>query len=442
MNLYSFLRPIVIFSLRIFFRKITVYGLENIPDKGPVIFVSNHPNTLIDPLMVASRLPTQTHFLANASIFTNGLMKFLLRKMNTIPVYRQEDRKNGYNGDNQAIFRDCFTLLNQDGRILIFPEGTSIYERRLRTIKTGTARMALGALQANGFQKDIAIVCVGLFYSSPEHFRSEVLVNFSKPLSTLAYKELFDENPDYAYQILTGDIRHGILSEVVHLQVPEYDHFMEGLLEIQSNESIEHKNLSEREKFEEKQEIINNIQDWAAEHPDETLELKIKWEQYQYDLQKLKLKDEYIASSTGLKNLKNKQLKMGFFLSMSIPFFLIGLIINYIPFLLPGTLAKKLTPYREYRSSIKLMSGLFIFTTYYILTGFLVLYLTKLWWAVPLYLFVAMTSGLFAFRYSEIFTQWKELKRIFLNLYTNRSRISMIKKQRSFLINQLKTILS
>jgi 1-acyl-sn-glycerol-3-phosphate acyltransferase len=47
---------------------------------GPVLLCINHPNNLIDSLLVGSVLPRKVHYLATAALFRNPLIaRFLLR---------------------------------------------------------------------------------------------------------------------------------------------------------------------------------------------------------------------------------------------------------------------------------------------------------------------------------------------------------------------------
>ena len=63
------------------------------------------------------------------------------------------------------------------GCIYIAPEGTSVVERRVRTIKTGTARIALSAENKSDFNLGTTIIPVGLSYTAPLNFQNEVLLN-------------------------------------------------------------------------------------------------------------------------------------------------------------------------------------------------------------------------------------------------------------------------
>ena len=53
-----------------FYRRIEVLGLENVPDRGAVIFAGNHPNALIDGLLLIGLVDrSPIHFLGNAKLW-------------------------------------------------------------------------------------------------------------------------------------------------------------------------------------------------------------------------------------------------------------------------------------------------------------------------------------------------------------------------------------
>ena len=53
---YRILRRLAYFSVRIFFRRIEVEGVENVPATGPVLLVPNHPNAIVDALVIVISL--------------------------------------------------------------------------------------------------------------------------------------------------------------------------------------------------------------------------------------------------------------------------------------------------------------------------------------------------------------------------------------------------
>lgn len=172
----STLRAFFTWVLELFFRRIEIAGLSNIPAHGPVLFVINHPNALIDPLLVLCYAPRAVSFLAKEPLFRMPVIGWFVRAMDAIPVYRVQDAADM--SKNRTTFRRAREILERDGAIAIAPEGASHSESRLRPFKTGAARIALGA----GTTAPVAIVPVGLDYSDKMKFRSSVLVYFGEPL--------------------------------------------------------------------------------------------------------------------------------------------------------------------------------------------------------------------------------------------------------------------
>src|SRR6266404_1415889 len=168
------------FALRVYFRRIEIIGVEHVPLKSPVIFVLNHPNALVDPVFLFCLAPRRVSFLAKAPLFRMPVLGFFIRALDSLPVYRRKDEGEDVSR-NEATFVAARTLLAGGGTIGICPEGVSHSERRLLPIKTGAARIALGAV-ATGEVADLKIVPADLHYTSKTQFRSGVLLYFGKPI--------------------------------------------------------------------------------------------------------------------------------------------------------------------------------------------------------------------------------------------------------------------
>ena len=160
---------------RVFFKRIDIVGLERVPAGVPVIFAVNHPNALIDPLFLLCFAPRPVSFLAKAPLFTMPVIGWFVRGLDSIPVYRKEDKVPG--GSNEETFARARAVLARGGAIAIFPEGTTHSDPRLRELKTGAARIALGASMER-----IAIVPVGLYYTSKQTFRSSAVMQLGDPI--------------------------------------------------------------------------------------------------------------------------------------------------------------------------------------------------------------------------------------------------------------------
>src|ERR1043165_3629953 len=160
---------------RVFFKRIDVVNAERIPAGVPAIFAVNHPNALIDPLFLLCFAPRPVSFLAKAPLFTMPVIGWFVRGLDSIPVYRKEDKVPG--GSNEETFARARAVLARGGAIAIFPEGTTHSDPRLRELKTGAARIALGASMER-----IAIVPVGLYYTSKQTFRSSAVMQLGDPI--------------------------------------------------------------------------------------------------------------------------------------------------------------------------------------------------------------------------------------------------------------------
>ena len=170
-----FLTALFRLLLRIFFRRIEVAGLENVPDDRPVIYAVNHPNGLVDPLFILCFAPRPISFLAKAPLLRTPVIGYLVRTFESVPVYRKQDNTTGTNEETFSIARG---ILRRGGSIAIFPEGTTHSDSRLRNLKTGAARIAIGAALPS-----VVIVPAGIYYTEKQTFRSKALVVFGPPLA-------------------------------------------------------------------------------------------------------------------------------------------------------------------------------------------------------------------------------------------------------------------
>ena len=175
----GFLRAFFTRALSIFFRKVEVGGASRVPAQGPVIFVANHPNALVDPLLLLCFAPRAASFLAKAPLFSMPFVGFFTRIF-AIPIYRQQDSPADLS-KNRETFESARKLLSSGGTLALFPEGASHHEPSLLPMKTGAARIALGAAAELG--GPLSIVPAGLYYTWKQRFRSSALVLFGDPIA-------------------------------------------------------------------------------------------------------------------------------------------------------------------------------------------------------------------------------------------------------------------
>ncbi|MBS1794679.1 MAG: 1-acyl-sn-glycerol-3-phosphate acyltransferase [Acidobacteria bacterium] len=237
--LRQLLHAAISIALRLFFRRIETVDVERVPLDEPLIFVLNHPNGLIDPALIFVSLPRRVSFLAKSTLFRIPVGGRIVRALEALPVYRRIDA-DGEMAKNLETFRRCRELLAQNRCIAIFPEGLSHDETKLKPIKTGAARIALGALSVEEGEEEkrrkgeeernsltsenrtndigLKIMAVGLFYTSKTAFRSEVLIRYGEILDVAPVA--LDENgepPKEAVRELTGKIEKALRRATLNL---------------------------------------------------------------------------------------------------------------------------------------------------------------------------------------------------------------------------------
>lgn len=196
--MYALLRALAGVALRWFYRSIQIEGRERIPRRGPVLFVVNHPNALVDAMLVGWAVPRRVLLTAKATIFRNALGATLLRWVGVVPLRRASDEKTTREHVDPSRNEDTFLAvrkaLQAGGAVLIFPEGKSHDEPAMAPLKTGAARMALDAW-SSGAAPSLAIVPIGLTFERKDAPRTRVLVQVGEPLFVQRWAEVERSRP-------------------------------------------------------------------------------------------------------------------------------------------------------------------------------------------------------------------------------------------------------
>ncbi len=165
-----------------FHRSVDVRWSDRLPRDRPVLIVANHSNGFVDPVVVAAVLGRLPRFLAKAALWKVVAARPFLWLAGVLPVYRTADGDRA--SDNTSVFDSCHRELAQRATVAIFPEGTTGDRAGLDRVKSGAARIALGALPT---APDVVIVPIGMAFESKVETRSRAVVMFGEPIEVADY---------------------------------------------------------------------------------------------------------------------------------------------------------------------------------------------------------------------------------------------------------------
>lgn len=342
-------------GISLFFRKIELVNSENLPEKSGLIFVSNHPNALIDPMLLFVALPRRIAFLAKSTLFKTPIIGWLIRIVGALPLYRQQDTGQDVS-KNAETFTLTRELLKSGGAIAIFPEGISHSESQLQPLKTGAARIALGAVSSgkNLDSLDLRFVPVGLYYTNKTTFRSEALLHFGEPFQVLPVK--LDENGQpskVAVKNLTDQIEKNLRQVTLNAESESKVKFAHIAEEVFTSTTPHEENLGERLEF---------LQRFVAEPPsEEDAKLEKRLIEYDKKLDKLGIESEFLGlADYSKKFVLKKAIQRSWHLILLAPLAIFGIILHFLPYQLGRLISSSQTKkgHHDMTSSVKFLAAL------------------------------------------------------------------------------------
>ena len=212
---YRVFRSIASLALRLFFElEPPVDPHRALETEGPVVFVGNHPNGLIDPGILFISTRRELTFLAKEPLFRTPLIGWILRGLRALPVYRKQDGP-GDTSKNEGTLAASVSALVAGGAITLFPEGKSHSEPQLAELKTGAARIALDAVRQGA---PVRFVPVGITYAAKNRFRSRVHVEAGAPLDASAFRNAGVAEPHEAARALTAALAEALRAVTLNVE--------------------------------------------------------------------------------------------------------------------------------------------------------------------------------------------------------------------------------
>ncbi len=384
---------------------------------GPVMLAVNHPNSLLDPLLVFRCSERMTRPLGRAPLFDQLLLGPLLRALGGIPVHRRQDDPDAMHR-NEETFREAVRVLVAGGAIQIYPEGRSHSESQVAELRTGAARIAFQAEAAAGWRLGLSIVPVGITYSKKERARTSVAVRFGAPFSCADLRQAHEHDPVMAVRMLTRRIEAGIREQTLNFVHPGDRALVEMAEQMFVRESRwvpwrTRERLGAR--FPRLQRFAAGLE-WTRRHaPEEHQALVAKVEGYAALHSFVRAGAGDVPAKYGVKPVARYILVRGSLLLAGLPAALAGTALWGAVAGLPPLALRLLGPEFEVRATIKLIT-LFLGAIFAWVAWTVGAYAWSGWWAAAAMAALAPACGYAALRWIELAEEVREDVALFLRL--------------------------
>jgi 1-acyl-sn-glycerol-3-phosphate acyltransferase len=374
---------------RLFYPHRVVEHRERIPRAGPVIFVGNHPNALLDPVMLRIATGRPVRFLAKSTLWSNWFGRVAMEAFGCIPVFRAQEsgERAGDVSRNEETFARCRAELARGGAVALFPEGASHSDPTMRALKTGAARIALGAESES---PGVVILPVGLHFEDKAIFRSRVLLVVGEPLPVAPRMAEFRRDERAAVESLTGEIRDGLDSVVMQAETREV---LDGVAAIAA-----------WTRAGSGRELMAAYARLQASDPARVERIADDARRFARVLRRLGITDPWALE---LAPLSPGRLALKVFqLIVWLPGAVIGVITSWIPYRLAGVVASRVATSEDVIGTVKLLAGMvFLTVTWGVLSVPAELIFGGFWW-IAAFVWFAL-CGYIALRFQEL---WNDVR--------------------------------
>ncbi|PYM60239.1 MAG: hypothetical protein DMD77_01815 [Candidatus Rokuibacteriota bacterium] len=439
---YALVRLFGRFWVWFFFREVDVQHAERVPRAGPVLLCVNHPNNLIDSLIVSAVVERKVHYLATAALFRNALLGKFLKACGAIPVYRRQDDPDKMD-KNAGAFEATVATLARGGLVAIYPEGTTHSESRIQRIKTGAARIALDyeSRRAGGLGEVLTLIPTGLTFEARKSFGGRVRISFGEPIPITPYLEVYREDGVKAVDGLTTAIQWGMEAQVLHVDRLDRASLVREVEAVYKDDLI--RELQEERGLAPRQidtvRLSRGIADAAAyfeAHAPERLDaIREHLVQYRAMLAAYHVRDQAVRARLAHHGV-SERLSRGSKASIGLPVFVYGLVTSGLPYLLPRWIARRTATKETSYATTRLLASVVAYPLFWGLETWIVWRLAGALWALG-FLISLPVSAILAYHYLRGIGRLRAQARLGILALTRHQAASRLLAERRRLIEEL-----
>jgi glycerol-3-phosphate O-acyltransferase/dihydroxyacetone phosphate acyltransferase len=333
--------------LRLYFRDIERIGSPPTRETAGRVFVSNHHNALIDPILVLTDTECEISPIAKSTLWDVPGLRWLLDRAGAVPIVRKQDTPTKSAGDNDATFDKIASHLAGGGNILIFPEGTSHSEPQLAPLRSGAARMLVAAELRK--QVPQTFQAVALEFDRRDDFRSRCLVLWG-PVRVLAEVGGLEEE---RIARITEQMREDLRELLVEGRTHDERRLIARVAEILANDAGD-ASLAGWNTIGRQVELANQtLRDLG---PDLIAQVKATMDAYHAELARYGLGDAQLATArAGVAKPRSRWARRALLAPLAVP----GFALYALPYFIPRLVAKRYDP--DAVSTIKLGTALVVY---------------------------------------------------------------------------------
>ncbi|CAK4732356.1 hypothetical protein LEN26_018796 [Aphanomyces euteiches] len=442
---YGMLSNFLRFACHLYFRHISVHGINNLPREGPVVVCPNHPNMMIDVLLVLTQcthMGRNPYAWAKASLFKHPIGGKILRALGAVPVYRPPGKHANQDTDSEMapeeiakatryMFEETWKVLHQGNLVVLFPEGTSYTLPHMLELRTGVMRVATGFVKT--YETPITVVPLGLTYFNKDRFRSEVCLEFGEPIvidQATIQTEGFRTDERSEVKKLTEHLQERMHRVTLNANDFESFRIARAIRRLYCTAA-----LSPKDDVHLTQQLVHLVEGKLTTKETESVvltQLKADVSKYQKKLDDWRLKDQDLAldvKETPVATLAFERLA---FLLVLLPVATPGLLLN-LPFYLLGRKLNTIAGYTESRSMFKLAAGIILVPAQWV---FLISTAAYLYGSTAAYVLM-IALPFFLYSHIRVLEESRTIMQnvwFLLNLATRKEHVDALRKERSTLV--------